>query len=104
MVDPLLWAKCRIKTSLEDLISYLAAFQPAPGVVPLLVAYSGKLMLLVPLVGGEEPCVLEADAGSEAEKKYLVIELKRGGYNYKFANELPETLESKVYPIIHCRG
>ncbi len=100
MVDPFLWARCRIKTRLDDLVAYLAALQ-LQAIPPLLVASGARLMLLVPGMGFQEPCILEAEAGNEIRQRYLVIELRRGGYTYRFTDELPETMEAKVYPIIH---
>ena len=92
--------KCRIRTSLEDLVAYLATLQPLPGLAPLVLSRETKLYVPVQL-GWGEVCLLEAEAGEGAFRKYLVVLVKGDAIKFSFEDKLPGTMEAKTYPIIH---
>lgn len=93
---------CRIETSLDDLVQFLAFHQPVPGATPPLFEAEGRIYVPVG-IGLNKACLLEAYAGEEASKRYLHIILRREGIDYRFSNDPPETMDVKVYPIIHVK-
>ncbi|MET1101460.1 MAG: hypothetical protein ABWW69_03140 [Pyrodictiaceae archaeon] len=92
--------ECRIKVTLEDLAVFLAFHQTVPGTSPPIFSYNGRLYVPVG-VSLQQACLLEAEAGDEASKKYLHIKASREGVSYEFSDKPPETMDVKVYPILH---
>ncbi len=94
---------CVVRTSLDDLVLFLAFHQPMPGVTPPLFEKNGRVY--VPLgIGLAKTCLLEAVVGGDASKKYLHIIISRSGIEYRFSDTPPESMDVKVYPIIHLEG
>jgi len=93
--------ECIIKTSIKDLALFLAFHQGMPGMTPPVFEYNNKVYVPIGL-SLNQPCLLEAEIEeSEADKHYLHVLVKRDGIEYKFSNTPPESMDVKVYPIIH---